>query len=516
MGNRLSIAPYRSDHVMVSSFWDIPGIRTPESLTFLERFLDPICVYGEQGQPIYASPSFLRLFKTNLQELGFFRYFITSTAPPTVWVDRWKASLRGEPVWFLTQAKASGEDLECSLQFNPDANLMYLMAQRPTGTGFSTEQVDAYEEFVLALFDRPGLATALIGLDGIVVKCNQRLHELLGTTALEVIDLETFFHPADRLHDLAFKQKLLAGEIESYTLEKRIVNRHNEIIWVNVTLALMDISNSLNGDGQYFSALLEDITESKQVYNALLRMEGKWEAVVFNSLNLFMQISSTGQIINVSTQVEQTLQYSEAALLGMYIFDLIHPNDSATLAIALQQWLTHPQTAHSEVECRWKTSKGTWVDLMIKGQTFPPALEIDGIMLSGYDVTDRKQLETDLKASEDRLKSLFLNIPGVIFRCDSTYAMNFISDGIEAITGYPASEFINDRIQSFFDLIYPDDIELVQRATMQCIFDRQPSAIEYRVIHTDGSFHWVLERKQAIFDEQGSLLWFDGLLMERL
>jgi PAS domain S-box-containing protein len=514
MGNRLSVAPHRLESAMVTSFWDIPGMRSQASLTFLERFLDPICVYGEQGQPIYASPSFLRLLKANIEDVGFFRYFVSSTALPTVWTNRWKAALVGEPVWFLAQVKATSEDIECSLQFNPDANLMYLVAQRSTGTGFTPEQVEAYEQFVLALFNRPGLATALIRPDGALVKCNQRLHELLGTAESESIVLEDFFHPVDRLTDQEFKQKLLAGEIESYTLEKRLVNRNHDIIWVNVTWALMDISSSLNGDSQYFSVLLEDISESKQVYQALISMEGKWEAVVLNSLNLFMQTSSTGQIISASTRVEQILGYPEEALLGLYIFDLIHPGDSDALAGALRQW-GNPAQSPTRLDCRWKTSTGAWAVLRMQGQTFPAALEIDGMILSGYDITDRQQLAADLKASEDRLKSLFFNIPGVVFRCDSTYAMNFISDGVEAITGYPASEFINDRIQSFFDIIHPDDIELVKRSLIQCIFDRQPSAIEYRILHTNGNVYWVLERKQAIFDEQGSLLWFDGLLMER-
>ncbi len=500
---------------MTSSFWDIPGMRSKESLTFLERFLDPICVYGEQGQPIYASSSFLRLFKVNTAEnVGFFHYFVSATALPAVWKDRWQAALQGESVWFLAQVKATAEEIECSLQFNPDANLMYLMAKRLPGTGFTPEQVAAYEQFILALFNRPGLATALMRLDGTMLKCNQRLYELLGVPETEPIDLDDFFHPDDRLNDLEFKQKLLAGEIESYTLEKRLIDRDNDIIWVNMTLALMDISSSLNGDGQYFSVLLEDITESKQVYKALIRMEGKWEAVVLNSLNLFIQTSSTGQIINASTRVEQILGYPEEALLGLYIFDLLHPSDSATFAEALRQWVSAPQINHPGIACRWKTRSGDWADILIQGQTFPAALEIDGIILSGYDISDQKRLEAELKASEDRLKSLFVNIPGVVFRCDSTYAMNFISDGVETITGYPASEFINDRIQSFFDIIHPDDIELIKRSLIQCIFERQSATTEYRILHTNGTVHWVLERKQAIFDEQGSLLWFDGLLMD--
>jgi PAS domain-containing protein len=33
------------------------------------------------------------------------------------------------------------------------------------------------------------------------------------------------------------------------------------------------------------------------------------------------------------------------------------------------------------------------------------------------------------------------------------------------------------------------------------------------MIHIDGRVHWVLEHKRAVFDDDGSLLWFDGVLL---
>ena len=62
---------------MVSTLWNIPGIRSKQSQKFLERSLSPICVYDQQGQPIYASQSFLDLLQTEAGEVSFFDYFLS-------------------------------------------------------------------------------------------------------------------------------------------------------------------------------------------------------------------------------------------------------------------------------------------------------------------------------------------------------------------------------------------------------------------------------------------------------
>jgi PAS domain S-box-containing protein len=414
---------------------------------------------------------------------------------------------------FLAKVHHTSEEIEYSLQFNPGNSLMHLIAPRPNDNLWLREPAAAYAQSVLNLFDRPGLATALISLEGGLIKSNQRLHEILGTTAEDTIDLDSFVHSADRWLDRDFKRQLIAGEITSYTLEKRFVTQQQEIIWLNTTVSLVNLPELNQGNQPYLAMLLEDVTEHKKIYNALLRTEGKWKAVVLNSSNFFVQTSNTGQIINASSAVERILGYPQEELLGMLVLDLIHPSDLGDFAsiLPLSNVTEDPQP---EVECRWRTKAGTWVYLLMRSQKFPAALEIDGLVLSGHDITVRKQLEANLKTSEAWLQSLLLNVSGVVFRCDSMYAMSFISEGIQMITGYPASEFINDRIQSFFDIIYPDDVESIKNSIMQAIFERQPVSLEYRIMHTDGQIHWVLERKQAVFDPEGNLLWLDGMLID--
>ena len=56
-----------------------------------------------------------------------------------------------------------------------------------------------------------------------------------------------------------------------------------------------------------------------------------------------------------------------------------------------------------------------------------------------------------LRAQETLLRSLVANIPGAVYRCacDEDWTMEWLSDEIEAISGYPASDFIESAVRTF-------------------------------------------------------------------
>lgn len=128
----------------------------------------------------------------------------------------------------------------------------------------------------------------------------------------------------------------------------------------------------------------------------------------------------------------------------------------------------------------------------------------------------RQQSEKILAESEKRFRTLVENTPGAIYRCafDSQWSMDFISDAIMDISGYPASTIIHNRVRSFASLIHPDDTVSVEREVARCIEQRQPYLLEYRIVHADGSIHWVRERGQGVFDAEGTLLHLDGVIFD--
>ena len=105
-----------------------------------------------------------------------------------------------------------------------------------------------------------------------------------------------------------------------------------------------------------------------------------------------------------------------------------------------------------------------------------------------------------LRANEVLLSSLVANIPGALYRSvweANWFTMKWLSDEFEVISGYPASDFINNSKRTFASVIHPDDREQVVQSVIEGENAGRPFTLEYRIQHRDGDVRWVLERTQV-------------------
>src|SRR6185312_14275889 len=131
-------------------------------------------------------------------------------------------------------------------------------------------------------------------------------------------------------------------------------------------------------------------------------------------------------------------------------------------------------------------------------------------------VEERAHQAQELKLSEQKFRTLIANIPGICYRCanDAAYTMEFLSESVETLTGYPAEDFIGNRVRTFASLFHPDDAAAVDKAVADALSHQRPYAIDYRVLHRDGSVRWVHEKGQGEFDDDGKLQHLDGAIFD--
>ena len=92
--------------------------------------------------------------------------------------------------------------------------------------------------------------------------------------------------------------------------------------------------------------------------------------------------------------------------------------------------------------------------------------------------------------------------------------MHFISAHIEVLTGYPASDFIDDAVRSFASIIVPEDREHVSRVVEDALSRGGSFSLEYRLVHADGSERWVAEHGRVVIGREGRPLWIDGVILD--
>jgi PAS domain S-box-containing protein len=120
-----------------------------------------------------------------------------------------------------------------------------------------------------------------------------------------------------------------------------------------------------------------------------------------------------------------------------------------------------------------------------------------------------------LREREALLQSLVANLPGAVYRCacDADWTMQWLSDEIETLSGYPASDFIGNAVRTFASVIHPDDRDQVERSVLDAVDAGRPFTLEYRVVRPDGDERWVLERGQAQASGDGRR-WLDGAIFD--
>jgi histidine ammonia-lyase len=144
-------------------------------------------------------------------------------------------------------------------------------------------------------------------------------------------------------------------------------------------------------------------------------------------------------------------------------------------------------------------------------------LEI-GHCVAGFciDVTARKSVEEELRTNDEQFRAVVANIPGVVYRCgcDENWTMQYVNDHIDQLVGYPASDFIDNRIRSYGSIICPEDHPYVIEEVGNARRRGSAYSLEYRLVHADGSPRWIAEHGRAVLGPDGEALWLDGVILD--
>ncbi|WP_348651265.1 PAS domain-containing protein [Halomonas sp. M1] len=113
-------------------------------------------------------------------------------------------------------------------------------------------------------------------------------------------------------------------------------------------------------------------------------------------------------------------------------------------------------------------------------------------------------------------ESIATRMNGFLYRCrnDEHYTMLNLTGRVKDLTGYTVEDLLNNRHQSYVELIHPDDAAALDQAIEKAIDAKQNWQADYRLKNKDGSLRWVSEYGGAVTDENGTVIYLEGVVTD--
>jgi two-component system cell cycle sensor histidine kinase/response regulator CckA len=109
-------------------------------------------------------------------------------------------------------------------------------------------------------FDQAAVGIAHMDLEGNWIQVNNKLLEIVGYSHQELLEstFEEITHPEDVEATRERMERLLCGEVDEYSMEKRCVRKDGAQVWVNLNVSLV---RHPSGEPSYLMAVIQDIDE---------------------------------------------------------------------------------------------------------------------------------------------------------------------------------------------------------------------------------------------------------------
>lgn len=189
--------------------------------------------------------------------------------------------------------------------------------------------------------------------------------------------------------------------------------------------------------------------------------------------------------------------------------NFVHPEDREKVQQAVIQAIEND--AEYDVEFRIVLADGSLRWMVSKGDVFRDDSGIE-LRMTGVDIdiTKRKQMEEALKESEQRWQLCVAGTNDGIWDRNVVTNEVFFSKRWKEMLGFEEQEIAN-HLNEWSSRVHPDDIERVMQLIQDHFQRKTPFYIsEHRVQCKDGSYKWILDRGQALWDESGNVVRMAG------
>lgn len=248
------------------------------------------------------------------------------------------------------------------------------------------------------------------------------------------------------------------------------------------------------------------LKDKHETENALRESEAKLRLLIDNITDLIVKVDAEGRFLYVSPSYCELFGKNEDELIGKHFMPLVHEDDRESTGRAMLALHKPPYTCY--IEQRAMTKYGwrwlAWTDRAIVNGTG----QIEAIIGAGKDITERYKTELALAQSHDFYLTLFEKIPGMIWRADEKGEVNYVNQSLVQFTGRLFEEELGRK---WLELVHPDDRAMAEKTHFENILAKKPFQMEYRILHKDGEYRWIIDTGRPYEDIGGNHAGYLGM-----
>ncbi len=261
-----------------------------------------------------------------------------------------------------------------------------------------------------ATFENAAVGIVHLAQDGQLLRINQKFSHMLGYSVAELLfnKYQKITHPDDLAENLAGYERMLAGIINTFSMEKRYIRKDKSVLWADLEVACV---RDANHEVEYFIAKVEDISTRKQAIE---------DSRLFFSLSqeMLCTVGFDGYLKKLNGTWEKTLGYSLEELLAKPYVEFVHPDDQKKTIFEAEKL----SAGHNSIafENRYLCKNGEVRCLLWSVVT---VAEEQLFYCSARDITDRKQFEQDLLLRTEQFECLVNAAPFGIHVMDENFTV---------------------------------------------------------------------------------------------
>jgi len=266
-----------------------------------------------------------------------------------------------------------------------------------------------------------------------------------------------------------------------------------------------------NSDGSISKLeIFRDITDRKRNEEILRKSEEKYHSLITNIPDVTWTADNKGNTTFVSPNIEKVYGYTPGKIYkegDRLWFGRVHPDDVEKLKESYEALFE--KGTQFDIEYRIKRKDGQWIWLHDRSIT---TYEKDGVVYADgilSDVTERKKIREELRASEQKFRDLTETTTNWLWEVDKDGVYTYVSPKVNELLGYEVSEVLG---KTPFDLMPREEAKKIGKFFKKKVINKETFyKLENVNRHKDGHLVVLETNGIPIFDEKGQLKGYRGI-----